>query len=391
LTGILGPVICDDAAMNGDRVRLALDVASVRSEPAGVGIYAGSLCGALARLAPDRLTLIGARDEATTLGTARSRVQKMRFHAPGLPTVLAPNYHAWLQVYADRDARAVGANLVHFTNAAAPIRSSLPFVLTVHDLSIIRLPHFHPRLRIATLPITLAAIARARAVIVPSDWVRGELIRGLRVSGRRVVVVQHAASEPKPETTDARAILARYGLGRGRYLMSVGTIEPRKNVVRLVAAFETLAAEDAELRLVLAGAPGWRRAAIERRIHASPYADRILVTGYLSGADVVALTREAAAFCYVSTYEGYGLPVIEALALGAPVVTSNTTSMPQAAGGAAVLVDPHDVSDIVRGIREAIARREELAIAGPARAAGRTWDDVALEHWAVYEWALAGS
>lgn len=375
--------------MSEDRVQLALDVASVRSEPAGVGIYTGSLARALARLAPDRLTLIGARDEATSLDSARSSVQTRRFHAPALPSVLAPNYHAWLQLYADRDAREAGANLVHYTNAAAPIRSRRPFVLTVHDLSVIRLPHFHPRLRIATLPITLAAIARARAVIVPSDWVRGELTRGLRVPGRKVVVVQHAASEAMPGNSDPAAVLTRLGVAAGRYLMSVGTIEPRKNVVRLVAAFERLAADDAQLRLVLAGTPGWRRSAIERRIYASPYADRILVTGYMPGADVVDLTRHAAAFCYVSTYEGYGLPVIEALALGAPVVTSNRTSMPQAAGGAAVLVDPHDVGDIARGIREAIARRAELGVAGPARAAGRTWDDVAIEHWAVYEWALA--
>ena len=275
-------VICDDAAVS-DQVRLALDVASVRSEPAGVGIYAGSLAAGLARLAPDQLTLIGARDEATTLDPARARVQTLRFHAPGLPSTLAPNYHAWLQVYADSDARAADVNLVHYTNAAAPMRSARPFVLTVYDLSIIRLPHFHPALRLATLPVTLAAIARARAVIVPSDWVRGELVRGLRVSGRRVVVIEHAAPDSTPESADPEQVLARLDVAPRRYLLSVGTIEPRKNVVRLVAAFEMLAAEDAELRLVLAGNPGWRRAAIERRIATSPYADRIVVTGYGPG------------------------------------------------------------------------------------------------------------
>lgn len=353
-----------------------------------MGIYAGSLARGLARLAPERLTLIGARDEATTLDPARGRVKTMRFRAPRLPSALAPNYHAWLQVHADRDARVADANLVHYTNAAAPLRSSRPFVLTVHDLSIIRLPHFHPALRLVTLPVILAAIARARAVIVPSDWVRGELVRGLRVSATRVVVIEHAAPDSTTEPADPDEVLERLGVARGHYLMSVGTIEPRKNVVRLVAAFEMLADEDRELRLVLAGNPGWRRASIERRIAASKYAHRIVVTGYVPAADVVALTRRAAAFCYVSTYEGYGLPVIEALALGAPVVTSKTTSMPQVAGGAAVLVDPHDVGDIARGIREAIARRDELSVAGLARGTRRSWDDVAAEHWAVYEWAL---
>jgi glycosyltransferase involved in cell wall biosynthesis len=104
--------------------------------------------------------------------------------------------------------------------------------------------------------------------------------------------------------------------------------------------------------------------------------------------DVSALMSRAAAFCYVSTYEGYGLPVIEAMKHGAPVVTSNRTSMPQAAGGAGVLVNPFDEADIARGIREAIARREELAGAGRIRAALRNWDDVAREHLSVYEFAL---
>ena len=372
-------------------LRLALDVAAVRSEPAGVGIYAASLARGLSRIAPERLTLIGVRDEARMLDTARAQVRSLRFDAPRLPTALASNYNAWLQAYADRDARRTGANLVHYTNAAAPILGSLPYVLTVHDLSVISLPHFHPFLRVATIPVTLAAVARARAIVVPSDWVKGELVRVLRVSPRRIVVIEHAASDMPARIADPDGVAARFGLSPYRYLLSVGTIEPRKNVVRLVAAFEALAAKDPELRLVLAGAPGWRRSAIERRIAASRYVDRIVLTGYVSNEDAAALTSRAAAFCYVSTYEGFGLPVIESLALGAPVVTSDRTATPQAAGGAAVLVDPFDVADIARGIREAMARRVELSAAGPARVAGRNWDDVAREHSAVYEWAHARS
>ncbi len=370
-------------------LRLALDVAAVRGEPAGVGIYAASLARGLSRTASERLTLIGVRDEARMLDTARAKVPALRFDAPRLPSALASNYNVWLQTYADQDARRTGANLVHYTNAAAPIVGSLPYVLTVHDLSVIRLPHFHPFLRVATIPVTIAAIARARAIVVPSDWVKGELVGGLRISPRRIVVIEHAASDIPANLADPDAVVSRFGLSPYRYLLSVGTIEPRKNVVRLVAAFERLAAEDGELRLVLAGAPGWRRSAIERRVAASHYADRIVVTGYISNDDAAALTTRAAAFCYVSTYEGFGLPVIESLALGAPVVTSDRTATPQAAGGAAVLVDPFDVADIARGVREAMARRAELSVAGPARVAGRNWDDVAREHSAVYEWAHA--
>lgn len=372
-------------------MRVALDVAPVRAEPAGVGIYAASLAAALVRRSTGDVTLIGVRGEAPRLTDAAAQVKAVEFRAVGMPAALAPNYHAWLQLHADRDARGAGANLAHYTNAAAPFRSSLPFVVTVHDLSLLRFPRLHPAPRLATLPVTIVAIARARAIVVPSNWVRRELIRGLRVSPRRVVAIEHAASDSMAQVAGPTDVVARLGLTPGSYLLSVGTIEPRKNIVRLVGAFEILAAEDPDLRLVLAGTPGWRRASIERRIAASPYVSRIQTTGYLSTPEVAELMLRASTVCYVSIYEGYGLPVIEALALGAPVVTSNRSAMPQAAGGAAVLVDPFDEADIARGIREAVVRRDELALAGPVRVAGRTWADVADEHWAVYEWALRGT
>ena len=368
-------------------MRLALDVASVRAEPAGVGVYASSLARALARRAPEKLTLIGLREEVRALDDLQPTVRVLPFRTSRTPSNLTDNYHAWLQTAAAADARALGADLVHYTNATAPLRNPVPFVVTVHDLSVLRMPHFHPALRVATLPLMLNAIARARAVIVPSNSVRHELMRGLRVSARRVVAIEHAAADLVVDPATAGATLDRFGLTPERYLLSVGTIEPRKNVVRLVDAFEKLADADSELQLVLVGTPGWRRSAIERRITESPQAHRIVVTGYLPMAEIGALTEGAAAFCYVSLYEGYGMPVVEAMAHGAPVVTSNRSAMPQAAGGAAVLVDPFDVDDICRGIREAMARRAELALAGRARAQARNWDDVAAEHAAVYEWA----
>jgi len=201
-------------------------------------------------------------------------------------------------------------------------------------------------------------------------------------------MIEHAKSEAMP-AAGSGDVIAELGLTHGEYLLAIGTIEPRKNLERLIAAWEDLAAADQRLRLVLCGAPGWRTGSIERRIAASPWHERIAVAGYVRHSAVGALIRSAVAVCYVSTYEGFGMPIIEAMALGAPVVTSNRTSMPQAAGGAAVLVDPFDVSDITRGIREANTRREELSIAGRARVADRSWDDVAREHWAVYEWSHA--
>lgn len=371
-------------------VHVALDVAPVREQPAGVGVYVTQLTRSLAEAQPAHLSLIGVRPEARALDGVPAGVPRSGFEVNLPGRGRSTSYHAWLQLRAADAAQRSGAALVHYTNASAPLRTRMPFVLTVHDLSVLRMPQLHPLPRLATLPVALVALARAAAVIVPSNAMRTELTRGLRVNPRRVVAIGHAASDvADDDPATAAPVLAELGLAPGAYLLALGTLEPRKNLVRLIGAFERLAPELPELKLALVGDSGWRRGAIDRRIATSAFRDRIVLGGYLPGAAVTALTRRAAAFCYVSVYEGYGLPVIEALAAGAAVVTSRSTGMVEAAGGAAVLVDPYDEADIARGIDAAMRRRDELIVAGRVRAAQRAWADVAAEHARVYRWAAA--
>jgi glycosyltransferase involved in cell wall biosynthesis len=147
-----------------------------------------------------------------------------------------------------------------------------------------------------------------------------------------------------------------------------------------------VATERPELRLVLVGAEGWRGRGLQRAIAASPVGHRIIRAGYLSEAELAALISGAEVFAYVSLYEGFGLPVVEAMRLGVPVVTSAVSSLPEVASGAAVLVDPHDPTDIARGLREAIARRPDLIAAGRQRSSARDWIDVADETLDLYAW-----
>lgn len=359
--------------------RLVLDVAPVRAEPAGVGLYVSLLVRELEGRSSLSLGLIGVRDEASALTWLAARLPHRPFSKR--------TYHAWMQLAAERDAHALGALLIHFTNAAAPLICHVPYVLTVHDLSVMRKPMTHPVARWGLIPVNLAAVARARQVIVPSAWTARELAR-IGVDGRRVVVIPHAPTlSPRVGGED---VLARLGLERGRYVLYFGTLEPRKNVVRLIGAFERLARDRPELRLVLAGGRGWRFDGIERRVAESPVSDRIVTPGYVPDMDLAALIVNAAVVAYVSLYEGFGMPVLDAMALGTPVVTSRTTAMPEAAGGAAVLVDPRDEADIARGIVAALADRKGLAQHGRARAATRSWADVADEHVAVYRHVMAG-
>jgi glycosyltransferase involved in cell wall biosynthesis len=355
--------------------RVALDVGPARSPATGVSIYIVELARALERIAPGDVVHIGVRADGPLAGdTPRVGASRMR----------GRTYLSWLLRRADRDARRAGAGLVHYTNAFAPIRRGLPFVLTIQDLSLIRMPRAHPPARLAAIPVMVAAAHGARFVIVPSEATRDELRRFLRVPDERIVTIPLAARRPT-ETAVTGDILDELDLAAGRYILTIGTIEPRKNHRRLLAAFERLAAADAGLKLVIVGAPGWGAGDFHRALATSDARDRVVVAGHRPDVEVAELLRHCAVMAYPSTYEGFGLPVVEAMALGVPVVTSRVSSLPEAAGGAAVLVDPYDVASIARGIADAANRRGALVDAGLARVAGRTWLDVARDTTEVYE------
>jgi glycosyltransferase involved in cell wall biosynthesis len=293
----------------------------------------------------------------------------------------------WLQRDAAREARRLGAVGAHFTNATAPLRPGLPFVLTLQDLSLIRYPHYHPVLRLTGVPLMVIAAHRARRLIVPSRATATEVHRLLRIPISRMEVIELA---PPSDLVTAAApaadeVLKRRGLERGTYLLSIATLEPRKNIGRLLGAFELIAHRHPQLRLVLVGGRGWRTSRIEQAISSSPVAHRIVVTGWVDDLERAALLRGCAVFAYASLYEGYGLPVVEAMASGVPVVTSNTSSLPEAAGGAAMLADPYDVREIARSLEEALQRAPELVAAGTERVSRLSWDRVAAETLAVYD------
>jgi alpha-1,3-rhamnosyl/mannosyltransferase len=356
------------------RARVAVDIGPARSPATGVSIYIIELARALEEIAPGEFVRIGVRSDGPLAGDPLQE---------GASPMRGRTYLSWLLREADRDARREGCRLVHYTNAFAPIRHGLPYVLTIQDLSLIRMPRAHPPARLAAIPVMVAAARAARFVIVPSEATRGELRRLLRVPDDRIVTIPLAARRPTGGAVTGE-ILQRFDLQAGRYILTIGTIEPRKNHRRLLAAFERLAATDPDLKLVIAGSPGWGAGDFHRALARSDVRARVVVAGHRSDEEIAALLRDCAVMAYPSTYEGFGLPVLEAMALGVPVVTSRVSSLPEAAGGAAVLVDPHDVESIARGIADAADRRPGLIEAGLARIAGRTWLDVARETIEVY-------
>jgi glycosyltransferase involved in cell wall biosynthesis len=263
----------------------------------------------------------------------------------------------WYPLGLGRRARAL--DVLHCTTFRGPVRSSVATVVTVHDLAILRAPEVFPRWHRLYGRAGLERVLRAAdAIVAVSEFTRGEVTALVDVPDERVRVV--------PNGVDA--LFTPHGTrAEGDYVLAVATLEPRKNLARAADA-----AREAGVELRVVGAAGWGGVDVPHWV------------GEVPDAELAALYRGARCVVYPSLYEGFGLPVLEAMACGTPVVTSQATAMEEVAGAAVVLVDPLDVSAIAAGIQEAVARRDELVPAGLARASEFTWDraaDAVVELW----------
>lgn len=263
--------------------------------------------------------------------------------------------------------------------AIPPARKGQRLVVTVHDLAFEVEPDAFPRRWRSMYRMGLkAAVRRADAIIVPSQNTADDLTSRTKMNVDRVHVIPEAAALPG-SASDPRETLRRLGLP-SRYVLFVGTLEPRKNLVRLIRAYRRATGEGLPHSLVLAGSRGWQSDPLMAEL-GSGGPGQVLTPGRLSGADLDAVYRGASAFAYVSTYEGFGLPVLEAMVRGIPVVCSNSSSLPEVAGDAALLVDPSSEDAIGKALKEVtdpdVARR--LSAAGLERAALFSWSRAARE------------
>jgi glycosyltransferase involved in cell wall biosynthesis len=290
-------------------------------------------------------------------------------------------------------------DLVH-VQYTAPFRCRTPIVVSVHDVSYLEHPEYFPPARVAQLKLTVAhTVRRAACVIAPSEFSARRIRDAYGTSPERIRAVPIAVSSafrPLPREAARAQVDARFRIGHP-YLLMVGDLQPRKNQIGLIRAFEQLLREHPDLphRLVLAGKDSWYADRIRNAAANSPAASRILFAGPVTDAELLSLYNGCDLFVFPSFYEGFGLPILEAMACGRAVACSSATAMPEVADGAALVFDPYSMPEMVRAMRDLLldtqlrVRMERL---GLQRAHIFRWEETARKTLSIYyEVAAAGS
>ena len=291
--------------------------------------------------------------------------------------------------------RRVQPDICHFPNYLAPLASGCPYVVTIHDMTLYITPRFHHVKKLLLDRTLLPYVARrAAGIITVSKSAQEDIVRYLNVPREKVRVITNAVSPVFRQVTDpARltAVCARYGV-HVPFILYVGTIEPRKNITRLIQAFAQLKRKGLPHKLVLVGQPGWHCEPIYAEVERQGLQGEAVFTGYVPFEDLPALYSAAESMAFPSIYEGFGLPVLEAMACGTPVVTSTSSSLAEIAHDAALLVDPLSVDEIASAL-ERIHREPDLAsdlsTLGLERAAHFTWENAARATLDFYDHVLA--
>ena len=368
-------------------MRIAIDAHSVGTGLGGNESYATNLIEALAEIDHEnRYSLYVTRREAVERFSNRWPNFDVRATLPHTPLIRIP-----LILSAELRRSPVDVLHVQFT---APPFSPCPVVVSIHDLSFEHLPQTFKWRSRKQLRITVRRSAReASQVIALSEHARKDIISTYCIAPEKVTAIPLAAAahfRPIRNDEELQRVRQTYGI-EGEYILSVGAIQPRKNLSRLVAAYSRLrrATPEGNLpKLVLAGKCAWLYEETLRTIKELQVSDSVILTGYVPESDLPVLYSGALCFVYPSYFEGFGLPPLEAMKCGVPVIVGNRTSLPEVVGDAAILVDPFDADAIARAMDKLISDsnfRAELAARGLARAKLFDWRETARQTLTVYQ------
>lgn len=374
-------------------MRVGLDGFPLGSLKTGVGHYTFELARALAHAAPaDEFDLV------SPVPFTDSVLNELNQNSlPNLRAInprVTPVHSRWWAIGLPLYLRQASLDLFHGTNYEVPLWNRRRTVVTIHDLSVLLHPHNHEPHLVRRARHRLPLMARSAAMIITvTESMKREICEHLGIRGEKVVVTPEAPRgtfQPVPlnETIETRR---RLGI-EDEFILFVGTIEPRKNLLKLVRAFDEIRRQTSlRPQLVIAGGEGWLMDELFSFVESSGISDRLRFTGYLPDEDLRALYSSCRICVYPSLYEGFGLPPLEAMACGAPVIASRIPALVETLGSAARMVDPADVQALARGIIELWEdqeQRRQFSSAGLQRAATFSWETTARLTLEVYHEVL---
>ena len=371
-----------------------LDISAAVHGRAGLGRYAESLAQTLLAREPGRFALFYNRTPSTHLPPGLNEVPIRTVRAGYKPWRMAVWLGQWAHLGFDR--LLPGAELFHATeHLLMPLRHT-PSVLTIHDLVFRLFPHYHKPLNYAFLNLAMPLfIRRADHLIAVSHSTRQDLVRLYDVDPDKITVIYEAADprfRPQP-IEEIRRVQRKYSLPE-RFILSLGTLEPRKNYQRLVEALALLRQKPGAegWRLVIVGGKGWLYGPFFRRLEELGLEHEVILLGHVPNEDLPALYSAATLFVFPSLYEGFGLPPLEAMACGTPVVCSRASSLPEVGGRAARYVNPTSTEEIAQAIHEVLVDevlQEEMRERGVEQAKQFSWERAAQETMALYHFLMS--
>jgi glycosyltransferase involved in cell wall biosynthesis len=364
------------------RLRVAVDATSLLGAPTGVGTFTSCL---LSSLEADRTLEVSSfaiswRTRHELGSKVPEGISTKQRAMPARPLTML-----WSRTNFLKAEDFVGnVDVVHGTNFTVPPTKRAGEVVTVHDLTFFRYPELCQSDTLRYPSLIARALRRGAIIHTPSNFVAEEVRDAFKTKPSQVVAIHSGIPAlEQPDDHGARALVDV----RRPYILSVGTAEPRKDLPGLVAAFRLLASSDPDLLLVLAGPPGWGSDQLDLAIEASGLRDRIVRTGYVTGAVLSSLLRHARVLAYPSLYEGFGFPPLQAMSLGVPVVTTRAGALNEIVGGASLMVEPLDPEGLADALSVAIyddAQRSVLITAGTTRVNDFSWSKTAHNLTEVY-------